>query len=163
MNEPTQNVKVRPLQIEDLKEARRINDFWFKGTTVRFGFCGRLRFFCQYVLASLGLRLDFLWVVAELENQIVGFAVYEVCRKEIHIARFGVDPEKLRMGIGTKMMQWLIKESASRNKRIVVLEARETAFPALCFYKSMGFKTAKIIHRFYSDTNEGAHFMKLTL
>lgn len=60
-------------------------------------------------------------MVAEYENQVVGFMVYELQKTRIHVLNFAVHPDYRRRGMGTQMLATLTaKLSIGRREKIRV-------------------------------------------
>lgn len=104
-------------------------------------------------------------MVSEHDEEIVGFMIYELHKKNLHILNFAVNPVVHRNKVGTAMVNKIaIKLSPDRRSRII-LEVRETNLPAQLFFKSLGFRAISVLRNFYDDweTNEDAYLMQYLL
>lgn len=99
-------------------------------------------------------------MVAEFEDRVVGFMVYELHKTRIHVLNFAVADEFRRRGVGSQMLAKLgAKLSAQRRSRIM-LEVRETNLAAQLFFRENGFRAISVLHDFYEDTPEDAYLMQ---
>lgn len=95
-------------------------------------------------------------MVAEIGDRIVGFFVYELHAKSLHLMSIAVLPSMQRKGIGRAM---IAKLSAERRSRIA-LEVREGNTDAQLFFRSMGFRAVNVLRDFYDDTAEDAYLFQ---
>lgn len=99
-------------------------------------------------------------MVAERDDQIIGFMIYELHKARIHVLNFCVKPGYQRRGVGSQMLAKLIgKLSVPRRSRII-LEVRETNLGAQLFFRENGFRAINVLHAYYEDTPEDAYLMQ---
>jgi ribosomal-protein-alanine N-acetyltransferase len=99
-------------------------------------------------------------MVAEHDERIVGYMIYELHKARLHIVNFAVRGEFKRLGVGTAMVSKLVgKLSASRRTRIM-LEVREKNLDAQVFFRSQGFQAVSVLRSFYADTPEDAYLFQ---
>ncbi len=101
-------------------------------------------------------------MVAERDDRVVGFIIYELYKTRIRVVNFAVAEPSRRRGVGTQMMAKLIGELSSERRSRITLEVRETNLPAQLFFKIMGFRAVNILRNFYAntDTTENAYSMQ---
>src|SRR3989338_893498 len=63
--------------------------------------------------------------VAEFEGHVVGFVIYQLHKKRLHILNFAVHCDFCRRGVGTAMVKKLIKELNHERRDHILLEVRE--------------------------------------
>ena len=98
-------------------------------------------------------------MVAEHEDQVVGFMIYELHKNQLHILNFAVCSEFRRLSVGAQMVGKLIgKLSPNRRNRIIV-EVRETNLSAQVFFRNLGFRAVSVLRDYYDDTPEDAYVM----
>lgn len=98
-------------------------------------------------------------MVAEHNEQVVGFMIYELHKSKLHILNFAVSNGWKRKSIGSQMVQKLIEKLSQKGRKQIMLEVRETNLIAQLFFKSQGFRATSILHNFYEDTDEEAYLM----
>jgi ribosomal-protein-alanine N-acetyltransferase len=98
-------------------------------------------------------------MVAELEDRVVGFMIYELHKTRLHILNFSVHPEFQRRAIGTAMVRKLIGKLSSQRRSRIMLEIRETNLAAQLFFRAAGFRAISVLRDFYEDTTEDAYLM----
>jgi ribosomal-protein-alanine N-acetyltransferase len=101
-----------------------------------------------------------LGMVAEHDEQVVGFMIYELHKNRLHILNFAVDPRFARMGVGTAMVGKLVSKLSPERKNRIMLEVRETNINAHLFFKSLGFRAISLLRGFYDDSAEDAYLMQ---
>lgn len=99
-------------------------------------------------------------MVAEHDEQIVGFMVYELHRNRLHVLSLAVHPEFRFQAIGTSMVEKLVSKLAYQCRDRVVLEVRETNLVAQLFFRKLGFLAKRILKSYYKDSNEDAYIME---
>lgn len=101
-------------------------------------------------------------MVAESDDQIVGFMIYELHKNRLHILNFAVHPHFRRFGIGEKMTNKLISKLSSQKRTRILLEVRETNLSAQLFFRKVGFRAISVLRDFYDDSVEDAYLMEHT-
>lgn len=103
-------------------------------------------------------------MVAERNERITGFMIYERHKKRLHLLSMAVHPSHSRQGIGSTLIQKLVSKLSTLNRSFVQLEVRETNLRAQLFFKSMGFQAVEVLREFYRDTDcdcsEDAYLMR---
>ncbi len=99
-------------------------------------------------------------MVAEFEDRVVGYMIYELCKSRIHVLNFAVAPEYRRRGIGVQMIQKLIGKLSTQGRTRIVLEVRETNLPAQLFFRACHFRAVEVLRNYYVDTPEDAYLMQ---
>lgn len=90
-------------------------------------------------------------IVAELDNEIVGFCLYRDYIKnqednldaDCEISSLYVKPELKRKGIGKKLMNYVIDDLKSKEKKKMILGCLKDNYPSRAFYEKMGGKVLK--------------------
>ncbi len=99
-------------------------------------------------------------MVAEYDERVVGFMVYELHKDQLHVLNFSVRPDVRRRGIGQQMVNKLIGKLSRRGRNRIVLEIRETNLAAQMFFKNLGFRAVSVLRDYYDDTVEDAYVMQ---
>lgn len=102
-------------------------------------------------------------MVAELNDEVVGFMIYELHKNRLHLLNFAVNPNLRRSGIGGAMMDKLAGKLSSDRRNRILLEVRETNLDAQLFFRKIGFKAISVLRDFYEDTTEDAYLMQFRL
>ncbi|MBS0265576.1 MAG: ribosomal protein S18-alanine N-acetyltransferase [Planctomycetes bacterium] len=102
-------------------------------------------------------------MVAEHENRVVGFMIYELHKTRLHILNFAVSPEFRRLGVGAQMIEKLINKLSQQRRQEIVLEVRETNLSAQLFYQNQGFRATGVLRNHYADSAEDAYVMQYRL
>ena len=102
-------------------------------------------------------------MVAEHDEHVVGFMIYELHKTRLHILNFAVNPAFRRRGVGEAMVGKLISKLSPQRRNHIRLEVRETNLPAQLFFKNSGFVATSVLKDFYDDTTEDAYVMRYHL
>ena len=102
-------------------------------------------------------------MVAEHDNRIVGFMIYELHKNQLHILNFAVRPDYRRRNVGRQMADKLIGKLSQQRRSRIVLEVRETNLVAQIFFKNLGFRAMSVLRDYYDDTTEDAYAMHYRL
>lgn len=103
---------------------------------------------------------DCIGMVAERNEEVAGFMIYELHKTRIHILSFAIHPEFRRQSVGTAMVEKLVSKLAYQRRNRIVLEVRETNLPAQLFFRQLGFRATGVLKSFYEDTPEDAFLMQ---
>lgn len=99
-------------------------------------------------------------MVAEIDDRVVGFMIYELHRNRLHVVNFAVHDAYRRQGIGRQMIDKLISKLSAQRRTRIMLEVRETNLAAQLFFRDCGFRAITVLRDFYDDTTEDAYLMQ---
>ena len=100
-----------------------------------------------------------IYIVAEKDGQLAGYAGMWQILDEGHITNVAVAPEQRRQGIATSVLAALIAEGGRRGIRAFTLEVRASNVAAQELYRGFGFQSAGIRPGYYEDNKEAAVIM----
>lgn len=98
-------------------------------------------------------------MVAEADERIVGFMIYELNKYRLQILNFAVHPDFRRRSVASQMAAKLIGKLSSQRRTKISLHVRESNLTAQLFFRSLGFKAMEIAHDHFEDTGEDAYLM----
>lgn len=104
-------------------------------------------------------REDNIYVVAEEDGEILGYAGAWGVFGEADITNVCVRTESRKKGIGTKLMHFLMEEGKKRNIRTFFLEVRESNAAAILLYEKIGFQKVGVRRNFYEKPVENGIVM----
>lgn len=99
-------------------------------------------------------------MVAEHDDRVVGFMIYELHNARIHVLNFAVASDYRRRGVGSQMAAKLVAKLSSGRRSRIVLEVRETNLAAQLFFRDSGFRAVSVLRAYYEDTPEDAYLMQ---
>nr|WP_199162583.1 GNAT family N-acetyltransferase [Elizabethkingia sp. ASV34] len=102
---------------------------------------------------------------AYIKDKLVGWIICEqrTWNNSFYIENILIDEQYRRQGIGVQLIKSAIKKARILNCRIVELETQNTNYPAIQFYRRMGFNITGLNTRLYDNPEETALFMTLDL
>jgi ribosomal-protein-alanine N-acetyltransferase len=100
-------------------------------------------------------------MVAECDDRIVGFMIYELHKNRLHLLNFAVAEEYRRIGIGSQMVEKLIAKMASHRRNKITLAVRERNLAAQLFFRNLDFRASRVMRNYYEDSGEDAFLMEL--
>lgn len=103
-------------------------------------------------------RLAF-YVVAEIDDKIVGYAGLWLVDVEGHITNVAVRPEFRRKRIAEALISVLLDHTKKNGALSYTLEVRASNEAAISLYVKLGFKPAGIRKAYYEDNGEDAIIM----
>lgn len=95
----------------------------------------------------------------EIDEEIVGFMIYELQTDQIHILNFCVRSDHRRQGVGRQMVEKLVGKLSRQRRNRIVLEIRETNLAAQNFFKAQNFRAVSLLHDYFDDSTEDAYVM----
>ena len=99
-------------------------------------------------------------MVAEYDERVVGFMIYELHKNRLHVLNFAVRPEFRRCGVGASMINKLVGKLSEQRRNRILLEIRETNLAAQLFFQKAGFRAISVLREFYDDSPEDAYLMQ---
>jgi [ribosomal protein S18]-alanine N-acetyltransferase len=99
-------------------------------------------------------------MVAEHDDRVVGFMIYELHKARIHVLNFAVARDYHRCGVGSQMVAKLIAKLSTQRRNRIILEVRETNLAAQLFFRENGFRAVSVLRSYYEDTPEDAYLMQ---
>lgn len=132
----------------DLKSVLDIehNSFEFPWTKWEFIQCLRKR-------TCIGM-------VAEVNEEVVGYMLYECGEKELELISFAVHPKHRLSGIGRTLIGRLISKLVAGRRANIVASVRDSNLPAQLFFRSMGFFCTKVEKDYYDESDDNAYIME---
>ena len=143
--------KVSLMDHSDLKEAYEIEKQtnpspWSKEN-----------FFSSYEVGHKSL-------VCRIDNVIVGFIIFSVINKEMHLLNIAVHTEHQKKGIGSLLMETMLKQASVMGVLKVYLEVRSKNEKAILFYKKYNFiKDAVRVNYYTGENPDDAVLMSLAI
>lgn len=151
MREVEDRVAIRWLVQRDLPAIVAIEDKCFEFTWSADDFLECLR------------RRNAIGMVATRNEQVVGFIVYEIRGTELHILNFAVDPDSMRTGVGTAMLDKLKAKVHQQRRKVITAGVRETNLHAQLFFKANAFRCIGTVRGYYELTDEDAYIFRWAL
>ena len=148
---PQCDVQIRWMIRRDMPEVLDIErqSFEFSWTEEDFLTCLRQR--------------NCIGMVAERQERVVGFMIYELLKSQLHVLNFAVAPWSRRLGVGTQMVEKLVNKLSQQRRQEIALEVRETNLAAQLFFKQQGLAANSVLRGHYEDTDEDAYVMQYQL
>lgn len=99
------------------------------------------------------------YLVARVDRTIVGYGGLICYGDEAHVTNIAVDPQRHRLGIGTRLLHELITHAIEMGGHAVSLEVRVTNWGAQRLYGRFGFRPVGIRRNYYQELHEDALIM----
>ena len=91
------------------------------------------------------------YFVAKQENEIVGFAGILLIIDQVNIMNIVVKKDKRNFGLGSLLLEEIIRYSKIHNATSITLEVNEKNIPAIKLYKKYGFKQVGLRRKYYNN------------
>ncbi len=91
------------------------------------------------------------YVVAEVERQVVGYAVASIVAEIAELQRIAVTESHRRSGLAKDMLEAIITRARAGLADRLLLEVRDDNDPAIAFYAQQGFVEIDRRARYYRD------------
>ena len=103
-----------------------------------------------------------LWLAAELDGTLAGYAGMQTVLDEGYIDNVAVDPEYRRQGAASALMEAMLREAKERKLRFLSLEVRAGNEGAIALYAAHGFQSVGRRRGYYLRPPEDALIMTKT-
>ncbi len=91
-----------------------------------------------------------------LEKKVIGLGCFWAILEEAHITILAIHPDFQRRGLGSLLLENLLKEAVNRKLQRATLEVGENNHKAINLYQKFGFKEAGRRKKYYKKTGEDA-------
>jgi GNAT superfamily N-acetyltransferase len=143
---------IRPFERHDQKAARRLI---LTGLGEHWGFIDETLNPDVDDIEAHYLRTGQLFVVAEVDNEIVGTgALVNEGVDTMRMVRVSVHKEQRRLGIGRTLVEHLVADARRRGARRIVVETTRGWQDAIHLYLRCGFQQ-------YHEDDEDLHFVRV--
>ena len=103
-------------------------------------------------------------LVCKIDNIIVGFIIFSLINKEIHLLNLAVHTQHQKKGIGSLLMETMLKQASAMGVLKVYLEVRSKNEKAILFYKKYNFiKDAVRVNYYTGENSDDAVLMSLAI
>jgi ribosomal-protein-alanine N-acetyltransferase len=145
---PPLKLRIEAMRLEDLDEVQRIEQASFSTPWPSNAYQSELQ---TNRLAS--------YLVARIDDRVVGYGGMWLMVDEAHITTFAVHPAWRRQRIGERLLLAFLDLARDRHAREATLEVRLSNLAARRLYEKYGFRPVGLRPRYYSDNNEDALIM----
>lgn len=101
------------------------------------------------------------FIVAEINEKVVGYVIGRVTDKKGKIASIAVDPKYRREGAGQQLTAYILNYFKKKKAKQVQVEVRTTNQASIKFFQSFHFEITKTLKKYYSDGAD-AYLMELS-
>jgi [ribosomal protein S18]-alanine N-acetyltransferase len=103
--------------------------------------------------------------VAELDGNMIGYAVLMPAMDEAHLLNIGIDAKYQGKGLGSELLQKMLELARETGIRRIILEVRPSNTAAMALYSKGGFREIGIRRGYYAAASgrEDAIVMELEL
>ena len=135
------NIKITPMTLTDVNTIKNnlISDFD--------------NFWTYQILKEELESENSSYLVARMNNEIVGFAGIKVVLDEADIMNIVIKKNYRNQGIGTLLLESLISLAKRLNLNSLSLEVSEKNLPAIHLYQKFGFESLGVRKNYYQDKN----------
>ena len=99
------------------------------------------------------------FIVAENEDDVLGYIGVQEIVGEAYITNIAVFPEYRRQGVAQELLQKAIDGAKSRDCVFITLEVRKSNSNAIALYEKLDFKNVGERKNFYTNPTENAIIM----
>jgi len=104
---------------------------------------------------------DTLAPVACDRGRIAGFGVMEFGDERAHLVLLAVRPAQRRMGIGRRLVEWLVESARTAGIASLHLELRAGNEAARGFYRAMGFDETIVVPGYYRGRESALRMIRV--
>lgn len=101
------------------------------------------------------------YIVAKIDNKIVGFAGIKIIFDEADIMNIAVRINKRNLGIGSILLEKLIELSMVSNCTSITLEVNENNLPAIHLYEKYNFENIGLRKKYYNNIDNAIIMRKI--
>jgi ribosomal-protein-alanine N-acetyltransferase len=137
---------IEPLTVHDIDDVLGIEEASFTNPWTR----------AMYVSELENRGVSFCFLARDSERRAVGFCSFWKVLDELHINNLAVLPDLRRTGIGSILLDFVLKKGSELGARRATLEVRRSNEAARLLYERFGFTVAGVRAAYYSKPVEDA-------
>ncbi len=126
------NLKIRPYRAGDARAIVELSSHYFPAARIDE----------EEIRRRISKRIVYL--VAELDERVVGFIDVKVREKDVYIYGIAVQPEFKEKGIGSQLLEKVVQIAKKEGKGALVLTVKESNTRAIQFYSKRGFSLREV-------------------
>lgn len=108
-------------------------------------------------------RRNCIGMVVEYQEQLIGYMIYELHKKNLFVANFAVHPTYQRHGVGTQMIDKLKQKLRLQNRTMIDMFVREHNLPMQLLLRSQAFRCVGTERGVFEPDHEDAMKFKFNL
>lgn len=143
---------IRKMTLDDMDQIMLLEETCFSVPWSRESF-----------IAELSKNMLAHYLVIEIEDTIVAYGGVWYVMNEGHITNVAVHPDHRKKGLGKKIVSAMIVNAKNSAIEQMTLEVRRSNEAAIALYTNLGFETAGIRPKYYTDNNEDALIMWINI
>jgi len=137
---------IAPLAHKDIDDVLAIEEAAFTNPWTR----------AMYLAELENSGVSFCFLARDAGHRAVGFCSFWRVLDELHINNLAVLPEFRRAGIGSALLEFVLRHGAALGARRATLEVRRSNDTARLLYERFGFSVAAVRKDYYSKPVEDA-------
>jgi [ribosomal protein S18]-alanine N-acetyltransferase len=102
-------------------------------------------------------------VIAEGDDEVIGYMIYELHKVRLHLLAIVADPKKNINYILQSLINKLKSKLSSHRRKLITIIVRETELALQLVLKAEGFFAFKVLKEHYVDTNEDGYIFTFEL
>lgn len=148
-------VKIRALQLDDMPSIMEINQYHISNHWTEEKF---------KTVFENNLYTAGLFITNEDEEVLIGYSVYLICLAEVRILNFILHPQYRKNGLASKLLKYIINDSAEIGTKYIMLEVWVGNFTTIKLYNNHGFRVISNRKDFYVGIHpKDAYLMELQI
>jgi len=97
-------------------------------------------------------------MVAEYQEKVVGYMIYELHKNKLHVLNFATHPEFRHRKVATQMVDKLLKGKLGKRRRSIELCVSDDNLDMQLFLRDSGFFASHVEYNFYEESSRDAYF-----
>jgi [ribosomal protein S18]-alanine N-acetyltransferase len=99
-------------------------------------------------------------MVAEINDQVVGFMIYQLEKRTLNILNFAVAKGRRRQGIGSDMLMKLKNKLSYERRNKITATIGDHNLEAHLFFKTAGFRCIQMIRGGYGEYEQDSYLFR---
>ena len=107
----------------------------------------------QILKEELNSKNSYYFVIKDSKSNILGFTGIKIIFDEAELMNIVVKKSSRKIGIGSTLLNYIIKFAKNSNNSIIHLEVNEINSSAINLYKKVGFKKVGFRKHYYGENS----------
>jgi [ribosomal protein S18]-alanine N-acetyltransferase len=99
-------------------------------------------------------------MVAEHNEKVIGFMIYELHKAKLHVLNFAVHPDYRRQGVGRQVVAMLARKLSSHRRTRLTAVLADHNLAGHLFFRACGFRSVRVLRDYFTTPPADGYLMR---
>jgi [ribosomal protein S18]-alanine N-acetyltransferase len=114
----------------------------------------------EEAMLSLLRQRNCIGMVAEHNEKVIGFMIYELHKAKLHVLNFAVHPDYRRQGVGRQVVAMLARKLSSHRRTRLTAVLADHNLAGHLFFRACGFRSVRVLRDYFTTPPADGYLMR---